>query len=1216
MTSPVRPAPPDQAQRERALDPTRSILVQAPAGSGKTDLLTRRFLRLLAEVDVPGEIVAITFTKAAVAEMRHRILSELEKASARPSSPSADEFSMDTLAERALAHSHAKGWNLLELPAQLRISTIDSFCREIALRRPLLSTLGGGLDVSEQPDELYRRAARSTLLQLGRADSRGGSNELQDAIEALLLWRDNNWQELESHVITMLRQRDRWMQEFWLRDFHRDDEAIWNRLRKRLELPFARAVAEKLSHVSRLLLSVPGACEEALDLARFACAQGDAALYAELAELPDFPHGPFPMAEELKDARQAYSCVAQLLLTNDGEFRERVDKRHGFPADRKREKQRLQQLIQDLSDIEGLQSALAGVRDLPPARYSDQDWRIVRASFTLLRHAAGELQVAFAEAGVVDFTEIAQIAQRILEDQDRLPSDAALEFADGIHHLLVDEFQDTSRRQHKLISAIVRAWPDTTNRTLFVVGDPMQSIYFFRDADAELFPRVQTIGLELPDAEPLPLEFVQLKSNFRTRPELVNTLNDAFEAVFDADDGSNVRFTAAQPARPAASGTEPAFDLHLNFMPQSPRTSSNDADAARLKLEAEQEREAALESQTAEIVALIKSRLHRMERARQRGGKYRIAILGRARAALAPIAQALHEAAIPFRAVDLEQLADRPEILDALALARALVNAEDRVAWLGALRAPWCGLSLNDVHTLTSGDDPAILSRPIPDLLRDREVLLSPEARAAVARLLHAYQDASTMRADMPAMSTGTWIEQVWLRLGGASCVDATASANLDLLWRCLDNLPGGDQDLTSPALESALQKLTAQPDPATDAKYGVHLMTIHKSKGLEFEAVIVPELQAGCGSTRSAMFSWLERGLELPDDSGEITEFLIAPFQPKGGDRGKAKEWVDCQYRAKEAQETRRILYVAATRAREELHLFARLTYKIELSEPILCEPPESLLSTAWPALESEVRTAFGAWKTAPQTAEVLSLAASGDNLIVMPGPAKPALLRRLPADFQPPPAVRLHTRADFDVVASKSNNLYQRHEGGVVSRALGSAVHMAFEQLARLRVIHDWHEARKQLADAVGRIAARVRATGIDRARANELAIEAVGLAIRASQNAVAAWILSPHPGAESEVRWTGIIDGTVRTIQADRVFRAGGDPLAEGTNTWWIVDYKTVQTNGDASEALPQLRKLFAPQLEVYASVLRKLHGPDVEVRAGLYYPRMMRFDFWDA
>ena len=190
MISPAaKPAPPDQFERERALDPGQSILVQAPAGSGKTDLLTRRFLRLLAEVEEPGQVVAITFTIAAAAEMRHRILAELEKAAASDPAAATDEFSMDALARRALAHSSRLGWKLLDLPAQLRISTIDSFCRDLALQQPLLSGLGGGLDIAAQPEPLYRRAARETLRKIDRTGTGLGA-----AIEELLLWRDNGWQ--------------------------------------------------------------------------------------------------------------------------------------------------------------------------------------------------------------------------------------------------------------------------------------------------------------------------------------------------------------------------------------------------------------------------------------------------------------------------------------------------------------------------------------------------------------------------------------------------------------------------------------------------------------------------------------------------------------------------------------------------------------------------------------------------------------------------------------------------------------------------------------------------------------------------------------------------------------------------------------------------------------------------------------------------------------
>jgi len=1188
--------------------------VQAPAGSGKTDLLTRRFLRLLAEVEDPSHIVAITFTIAAAAEMRHRIVSELEQAATDAPSPIEDELEMSALALRALDHARALGWNLNDLSGVLRISTIDSFCREVALRQPLLSTLAAGLEVTDQPEELYRRAARRTLLQLDTTDSASRPAQLRASIASLLLWRDNNWQELEDHLVTMLKTRDRWMQEFWLRDFHaRDDDASWNELRNRLERPFTRAAAHALSHLGSLLAQSPGAWDEAVALARFACGNSADVPFAALADCPDCPGSPFTSAAEIESARQVFTCLAELLLTKEGTFRQRVDKNIGFPQGTDTHKTRHKALAQSLAEVDGLQSALCAIRDLPPTRYSDQDWRIVQDCFTLLRHAAAELHVAFAEAGKLDFTEIAHAALQILQGEDGHPTEAALAFADGIHHLLVDEFQDTSRRQHALISAIAGAWPDPAGRTLFVVGDPMQSIYFFRDADAELFPRVQHIGFDLPGGDTLVPRFVGLSSNFRTTPELVLRLNHLFQPVFAVDDGSNVRFSPSEPARTNAAANTPCFDLHLNFVPQPARGIAAPNSAAAGKQIAD-ERAAGLEHQITEIVELIRSRTDHIEHARAIGQKYRIAILGRARSALAPIAEALRGAGIPFRAVDLEPLAERPEIVDAIALARALSNAEDRLSWLGVLRAPWCGLSLSDLHTLTSNDDPAIQYQPVPHLLRSRAHLLAPESQTAINRLQAAIDDASALRAAVPGISLGTWLEHAWLRLGGDACVDLSARANLAQLWRCLDQLPGGPADLVGPALEAALRTLMAQPDPSVDGSCGVQLMTIHKSKGLEFEVVIVPELQAKSGRTQPGMFAWLERGLVAPGEDDEVTEFLIAPFQPRGSDRGKTREWVDRQYRQKEAQETRRILYVAATRAREELHLFARPAYKMENGDPALCNPDESLLKTAWPAIEPEVRTQFNAWRAEDQSAEVESLAASAGNVVTMPPPQRPALLRRLPANFEPPPTARLY--ASSSEAASESSPLYERHEGGRQSRALGSAVHRALEHLARLRSSSTWEEAREGLTHFHGLLTSSARALGFDRENAAQIAAQALQIVLRAADDPLAQWILAPHAGAASEIRWTGVLNGALRTVQADRVFRAGPLPLSDDEYVWWIIDYKTAGTGHTAqSLSLPALRAQFAPQLELYAQVLRKLHAQQFEVRLGLYYPHTLQFDWWE-
>jgi hypothetical protein len=84
----------------------------------------------------------------------------------------------------------------------------------------------------------------------------------------------------------------------------------------------------------------------------------------------------------------------------------------------------------------------------------------------------------------------------------------------------------------------------------------------------------------------------------------------------------------------------------------------------------------------------------------------------------------------------------------------------------------------------------------------------------------------------------------------------------------------------------------------------------------------------------------------------------------------------------------------------------------------------------------------------------------------------------------------------------------------------------------------------------------------------------------------------------------------------VRVDRVFRAGLTPESDGEQAWWIVDYKTVHAAApDPAAALPALRTLFAPQLETYAGFLRNLHGSDAVIRAGLYYPRMLLFDWWE-
>ena len=1208
--------PPDQAARNQSLDPARSFLVQAPAGSGKTDLLTRRFLRLLAEVEDPGQIVAITFTKAAAAEMRHRILGELERVVAhheqREGQLEPDQFSMTSLAARALEHSRRLGWNLIELPGQLRITTIDAFCREIALQQPLVSELGSGIEIAENPRDLYRRAARRTLEQIGAGDS-----ELSPSIESLLLWRDNGWQEMEDLLVEMLAKRDRWMHAFVL-----DRQPDWERLRQRLERPFARAVRASLEKLSALLDLASGAREEALALVRFGCEKSSGTLYRELAEMAEFPHGTLESPEQSEEARAACICLHKLLLS-DGKFRQRVDKRHGFPPEAKAQKERLSNLIAGLAAIPGIEAALHEIAILPPARYSEDDWHIVRACFELLVHAAAQLKVVFAEEGGADYTEVAQIALGSLKNDAGVLGEAALFFADNIHHLLVDEFQDTSRRQHELLRHLVGAWPDRAGRTCFVVGDPMQSIYFFRDADAELFSRVKKHGLESVGEQPLVFEFAPLRANFRTAHDLVKRMNTSFEAIFGKDDGSQIQFAHAVAARKIAGNEDsPAgtpLQLHCAFMPASRRSGAAGRDQ-RERIRAA--REEALRQHVEEIVGLIRHHLPRVEAARQAGEKYRVAILGRARRALVPIAEALRAAAIPFLAVDLEDLRERPEILDAVALGRALLNPHDRVAWLGVLRAPWCGLSLADLHMLVSADDPGLQKMPVPQLLLDRAQFISAEGRAVVARVIHAAKFAVELRAAQPSLALGSWLAQTWQKLDGDLCADAAARVNLNLLWGCLDKLPGGEQDLLGPALEAALKDLKALPDPAADSECGVQLMTIHGAKGLEFEVVIVPELQAGNGAgTNKDLLAWLERGLSDSDDPEETTEFLVAPLQAKGSDAGSARRFVIEARRCREAQEMRRLLYVAATRAREELHLFARQEFATNADGMReLVTPAKCLLATTWPAFEAEIRERFRQWdiRTAPEQEEgnLEQIAASGaESVLVFPQTVAPVRMRRLPEHLRRCLEVQA-APASETISGLRAGPAYMRHEGGLRSRMIGIAVHAFLQRLASLVAQSDWAEARKNLASFAPNVVAQARGAGVDRPQAEQIVEQALDMALAASHHPAGRWILSPHAEAASEARWAGTSEKGLHQVQVDRIFRAGQEPQSAGENTWWIIDYKTAHPEGlDPDRALAELRKLFAPQLETYARVLRQMHGSDARVHAGLYYPRMLRFDWWE-
>ena len=316
---------------------------------------------------------------------------------------------------------------------------------------------------------------------------------------------------------------------------------------------------------------------------------------------------------------------------------------------------------------------MQNIRALPPACYPRDQWAVAKSLFRVLSRALVELQLVFAARNQCDFTEINLLARHALRT-DSGPEDLAVALGARLQHLLVDEMQDTSTTQYELIELLTRSW-DGYSQTVFLVGDPRQSIYLFRQARVERFVqamRTQRLG-------DLPLTRLRLTANFRSQHTLVEQFNRDFALIFPSEAGpQTLPYTPAQstlPASPDASATV----WHTNPMP------ATDSGAPSLTVSSSRVgcsivlTSAQLKQQQACRAAQEIRRIAREWMAKPlppgRTEPWRIAVLVRSRTHLNEIVVTLkEEAAVPFRAIEIESLEQRQEVLDLVALTRALLH--------------------------------------------------------------------------------------------------------------------------------------------------------------------------------------------------------------------------------------------------------------------------------------------------------------------------------------------------------------------------------------------------------------------------------------------------------------------------------------------------------------------------------------------------------------
>src|SRR5258708_1515063 len=198
---------------------------------------------------------------------------------------------------------------------------------------------------------------------------------------------------------------------------------------------------------------------------------------------------------------------------------------------------------------EPLREALEALLRMPNERYTDEQWQTLGAILELLPRAAAHLKLVFAEHGETDFTEVAQGAVRALGTAGS-PTDLLLTLDTRIRHILVDEFPDTSDSQYALLERLTAGWEPDDGRTLFLVGDPMQSIYRFREAEVGLFLQAWHHGIGDVRLEPL-----KLSANFRSQAGIVDWVNDAFSRIMPPQEEIA---TGALPYAPSVPVPAPA----------------------------------------------------------------------------------------------------------------------------------------------------------------------------------------------------------------------------------------------------------------------------------------------------------------------------------------------------------------------------------------------------------------------------------------------------------------------------------------------------------------------------------------------------------------------------------------------------------------------------------------------------------------------------------
>ena len=564
--------------------------------------------------------------------------------------------------------------------------------------------------------------------------------------------------------------------------------------------------------------------------------------------------------------------------------------------------------------------------------------------------------------------------------------------------------------------------------------------------------------------------------------------------------------------------------------------------------------------------------VHTLQAARKRGS---VAILVRNRMHLLSILPSLRRHDVPYEAIEIDKLTEQQHVIDLLSLTRAILHVGDRVSWLACLRAPWCGLALSDLAVLAENER----DRTIIDLLSDPDkiAVLSPDIRS---RAVDVQEILSAAAANAGRLPLRRLVEETWLLLGGPAILqEPHQKQDVQTYLELIDSLDEGGTIRDFSLLAERLDCLYAKPSGETL----VEVMTVHKAKGLEFDAVLLPHLEGQARQSDRDLLEWNEE----VDDTGAVT--LAVAMQPRKGEKDSRYDAIRDARKNREEQELKRLFYVACTRAKNELYLFGNAKTNKARSD-VGGVSHNSFLGLIWESVKPEFQALL---RRQPVQKSLFAVAPSASKTI----------LRRLPSDWRSPAAAASVAWKPVFREATASARKVSYEWVSDTGRHVGTMVHALLNRVMNEKAVA-WNAQR--IRSFTPAITSELLRLGVS----HDEAETASGRVVRAVTNTLSGergrWIVAAHAEARSEWPLAGRVGEKMLAGTVDRMFR-------DDDGRFWIIDFKTSGHEGAQLEKfLDEEQRRYHEQLESYAVLTSRLiPGP---IWLGLYFPLLDAWREW--